>query len=230
LFESLTSKPLPEGAQILVEYEPDSQWYNASFKIVEDWLKSGGTVTYVAFAQPPDEVRSRLTNLIPNLADLERSEDFLVLDCYSATLGQKSKEKNAYNSLKIADLSIVFLQQEMQAPQAPEHLVIADDESGFARFNDERAWVEFELTRVIPAMKARKITSLAAVMRGIHSESVYKRLEGGNDAVIDFKLDDTTDPPRNLMRIRSLRTAGFDARWHLLNIADNMKVTLEGPS
>lgn len=227
LVEELTSQPLPPGSQLLVEYDAASQWYNASITIAAGWLKSGGTVVYGTFAQPPDDVRSKLARLDLDVEGLEKSEDLGILDCYSVTLGQKSKEKSAWNSLKTADLSIAFLQDEMRAEQAPKHLVIADDESTIARFNDEKAWVELELTRIIPAMRLRKITSIASAMTGIHSDWVYKRLEGGNDGVIDFKLDETSDPPQNLMRLRTMRNVHFDARWRRLKTAENFEVTLE---
>ena len=64
-------------------------------------------------------------------------------------------------------------------------------------------------------------------MTGVHSDWVYKRLEGGADGVIEFRLDKTSDPPRNLMRIASMRNVGFDGHWHLLQVAENFDVTLE---
>jgi KaiC/GvpD/RAD55 family RecA-like ATPase len=192
-----------------------------------DWLMSGGSVMYGTFAQNPDDVRAKLTALGLNVAELEKSENLGILDCYTVTLGRKSKEKNAWNSLKIADLSIYFSQEEMSAPPEPEHMVITDDESTIARFNDEKAWVELELTRMIPAMRSRQMTSIGGIMKAIHSDWVYKRLEAASDGVIDFKLDDASDPPRNLMRIRSMRDLHFDGKWHELRVGEHSEVTLE---
>ena len=45
--------------------------------------------------------------------------------------------------------------------------------------------------------------------------------------IIDFKLDETSDPAQNLMRIKTLRNVSFDGRWHKLKIAENFEVTLE---
>lgn len=63
LIEDLTSGPVPAGSQLLVEYDPASQWYNASLTIMAGWLKTGGTGTYHTYAQPPDDVRSQLRRL-----------------------------------------------------------------------------------------------------------------------------------------------------------------------
>ena len=46
------------------------------------------------------------------------------------------------------------------------------------------------------------------------------------DGIIDFKLDETTDPAQNLIRIRTLRNVGFGGRWHKLKIAENREVTI----
>jgi KaiC/GvpD/RAD55 family RecA-like ATPase len=64
-------------------------------------------------------------------------------------------------------------------------------------------------------------------VKGIHSEYLYKSIETSADGIIDFKLDDSGDEPRNLMRIRAMRNVGFDGRWHQLKTDDRFEVTLE---
>lgn len=235
LIEDLTTGPIPAGSQLLVEYDPASQWYNSSVTIAAEWIRSGGTVLYCTFTQPPDDVRAKFIRLGLNVQEQEGSKNLGIYDLYSATLGKKSKEKDAEDSLKAADWSIRFLHQEMPASTASEsdfqswskHLVIVDDESTFARFNEEKVWVELELTRIIPSTKLRKITYIAAVMRGIHSEWVYKRLESAMDGVIDFKIDETEGRTRDLIRIRTMRNVHFDREWHEIKIGQNFDVTLE---
>ena len=65
-----------------------------------------------------------------------------------------------------------------------------------------------------------------ALTNSLRSEWVYRKLEAAADGVIDFELDETSDPPRNRMRIRSMRDVGFDARWHSLKVGDNYEVRL----
>jgi len=55
----------------------------------------------------------------------------------------------------------------------------------------------------------------------------YKQLEAAVDGVIDFKLDEASDPARNLMRIRNLRRISFDGRWHTLKVTQNHTVMLD---
>jgi KaiC/GvpD/RAD55 family RecA-like ATPase len=65
------------------------------------------------------------------------------------------------------------------------------------------------------------------VVRGVHSEWVYKRLEDAYDGIIDFRLEETGEETQDLMRIRSMRDLRHDRKWHRLKIADNFEVTLE---
>jgi len=52
-------------------------------------------------------------------------------------------------------------------------------------------------------------------------------LEAADDGVVDFKLDESTDPPTNMMRIKNIRNVSFDGRWHQLKISENFEVTLK---
>jgi len=114
----------------------------------------------------------------------------------------------------------------MRLPPSPDLIEIVDDVSVFARFNDEKNWVEWELTRDFAAYKMTKVTNILGLIKGVQSEWAYKRLEAASDGVIDFKVDETSDPPRHIMRIRSMRSVGFDGRWHQLNVKEDMGVVL----
>lgn len=209
-------------------------WFNASLNIVAEWLRTGGRAEYITHAQAPEDLRSRLKRIEPRIDDYEvkdaaaRNWDskFVIWDGYSLTLGQKSKEKYAEESLKVSDLSLTFSQEIMRETPPIGTLVISDDLSVLSRFNDEKNWVEFELTRQFPAGKLQIVTHLYGLLKGVQSEWAYKRLEAASDGVIEFKVDDASDPPRSLIRIRSMRSVGFDGRWHQLNLNENLEVSL----
>lgn len=235
LVEDLTTGPVPAGSNILVEYDPTSQWYNASLTIAAGWLKSeeNRSVRYEAAAQPPDHVRSQLKRLGLDASLLENRlvdaeyERLQIFDTYTVSLGQKSTEKYHWDSLKVADMSVAASRDFMRRAPSPDRLIIIDDDSMLARFNDERAWVELELTRFLPIAGIRKMVYIVGVMKGVLSDWVYKKLEGACEIVVDFRLDETSDPPRDLMRIRSARNVGVDRRWHGLKVGENFEVTLE---
>jgi len=223
----MTTDPVPAGSALMVEFDPASQWYAASMTITAGWLKAGGAVTYSVNAQPPDTVRMQLRRLGIDVKALEKEERLVIFDGYTITLGRRSVEKYAAQSLKAADLSIIYSREVMQAGPVPDLLTIVDNVSTLARFNDERAWVEFILTRGIPSAYLTKSTTIAGITLGVHPDSVYKQLEVAADGIIDLKLDAEFDPPRNLIRIRSLRNMRFDGRWRELTLAEDYNITLK---
>ncbi len=239
LIEDLLKAPLPPGAPLLVEYDPTSVWYQASLNIAAGWLREGGTVTYSVATQPPENIRSQLAQLGVDVKQLEANDKLRVFDWYTATLGRKSNERFAFYSLKAADLSVLFAKYLMateagthdvdqQPPQpTPDWLRILDDVSCLARFNEEKSWVEFVRTRMVPIASLWKSTGIGGVIKGIHSDWAYKNLEAACDGVIDFKLDETGDEAKSMIRIRSMRNVGFDSRWHRLMTGENLEVTLE---
>ena len=231
LIEDLTGDPIPPGSNILVEYDPSSQWTAASFTIAAGWLKQGGSVSYNTLAQSPTNVRNALKRLGVDVASLEAepahpNERLRIWDWYTQTLGLKSTEKLT-SPIKAADLSISFSREQFKFEPDSLRLRITDDYSTFARFNDEKSMIEFTLTRAYPLASILKSTGVGALMRGVHGESVYSRLEAGSDGIVDIKVEEVGGEVKNLLRIRTMRNVGFDSRWHPLKIDQNFEVTLE---
>lgn len=190
------------------------------------WLKSGGDVIYNSAAQAPDTVRDLLSRLGLDVQTLEHQDRFRIYDLYTQTLGQKSKEKYT-GSLKVADASLTFSQQLFRSAGSSNLIRIWDNSSTMARFNEERSWVEFELSRRFPLAAIQKSTLILGIIKGIHSDWAYKQLEAAADGVIDFKLDETGNETRNLMRIISLRNVPFDSKWHEVRITENSVALVE---
>jgi KaiC/GvpD/RAD55 family RecA-like ATPase len=226
LIEDLTTGPIQPGSSILVEYDASSQWYNASLTIAAEWLRTGGPLAYYVSTQPPDKVRLRLKQLGLNTDVLERDDLLRIIDWYTVTLGRKSQEKFARDSLKVADLSIWF-SQFLKGPPAGAWLNIVDNFSTIARFNDEKTWVEFALTRAIPAVLPGGEIGIMGIIRGVHSDWACKQLEAALDGTVDFRLEEAGDETRNLIRVRNMRNVGFDSRWHHLKVSDKFEVAVE---
>ncbi len=237
LIEDLTKEPIPPGSNILVEFDPASQWYNASLTIAAGWVKSGGVSSYNVYDHKPEDARSQLRRLGLDVEALESAEKLRILDWYTFQVGQKSKEKYAYTSLKVADLSILWSKAMIPATGSPfpgtgyhlgpDVLRIADDELVLLRFNDEKSFIDLWRTREIPTASARQSTSIFGAVKGVYSEYIYKSMEGSVDGIVDFKIDEESGEVRNLMRIRSMRSVGYDSRWSRLKIGDNFEVMVE---
>ncbi len=225
LIEDLTNGPIPSGSNLLVEYDPASQWYIASITIAAGWLKSGGSVGYNVAAQPPENIRTQLKRLDVDAEELEGNGRLVINDWYTGTLGRKSKEKYAWDSLKVADINIEIAKMRMGGPPLPDYLRVVDNYSTLARFNEEKAWVEHALTRSFPSATIIQSTEILGIIKGLHGDWAYKNLEAAADGIVDFKLEERSDETQNHIRIRSIRNIQFDSRWHLLNIGENFEVT-----
>jgi len=231
LIEDLTKGPVPLGSNLLIEFDPASQWYNSCVTIAAGWVKDGGSVGYNSFIQVPNNVRMQLRRVGLNVDDLERNDRVRVYDWYTPTLGRKSKEKYGIDSLKVADQSILFRlsEDDLNNPEElewPESLRIADNFSTLGRFNDEKSWIEFMLTRVYPIGSVKKSTLIFGIMKGVHSEWAYKQLEGSADGIIEFSLE-TLEKARDLMQIRTMRNVHFNRELHELKVGENFEISLE---
>jgi KaiC/GvpD/RAD55 family RecA-like ATPase len=226
IIEELTKEPIPPGSNILVEFDPASQWFNASLTIAAGWIKDGGSVSYIAQSQSPDDIRSQLRRLGLAVDALEQKDRLWITDFYALSIGQRSKEKFTPESLKVNDLSIWIAREAMVESASPQFLVISDNASILDRFNDEKNWVELFLTRPIPMSKPRQITQLIGFMSGIHSNWAYKQLEAAVEGIVDFKVEETREPARDLVRMRSMRKVGFDRKWRELSVGANCEISL----
>jgi len=184
------------------------------------------SVLYAVADQPPNSIRSQLTRLGMDTGKLEANNVLQIVDLYTPTLGIKSAEKYSAPSMKVQDASIAWAKALKEGKRFSDVLRIGDDHSVFARFNEDRAWVELIITRHVPLGPAMDSTAIVAYLRGVHPEWVYKRLEAAYDGVVEFKLDDSGEQMFDLMRIASIRNVGFDRSWHRLNVEDNLRVKL----
>jgi len=231
LIGDLTTGPIPPGSNILVEYDSSSQWSEVLRAITMGWLVSGGDVGYTLTTESPGSLRLGLKRLGLNVQELEGNGKLEIWDWYTCQLGQQSREKLQQPSLQVADLSIDFSQgfkEQVSDGTIPEYLRILDNCSVLSRFNDnEKSWVEFLLTRIIPRGFYWKSTSVIGIMKGVHSDRVYRLMEDAVDGLVDFKLDESGEETRNIIRLRRIRNVGFDSHWHKLQVGRSCEVTLE---
>jgi len=131
-------------------------------------------------------------------------------------------------SLKVADLSIDYSREVIPSTRSSDHLRVMDDALVLLRFNDERSYIDFWRTRLVPTTGPNsKSTALPSAPKGVYPEYIYKTFEVTADGIIDFKLEEDGKTTRDLIRIRSMRNVHFDREWHELKIGENFEVTLE---
>jgi len=75
--------------------------------------------------------------------------------------------------------------------------------------------------------KCRQLTQLMGFMAGVHSSWAYKQLEAAVDGIVDFKVDESGEEMKDMIRIRSIRNVVCDRRWHQLKMKRNFEIVLD---
>ena len=245
LISSLIPDDVNSGTMLLVEFDPETQWYSVSTTIVAHWLQNHLRSLYNASARPREDVLRALTKLGVDVRLAEESGLLRVDDMYSATLGLDKASSFAeviddryvkYGSLKIADMSLDNLQflrdgrtrlgsAGWQSDQS-NVLAIWDSLSPMLRFNEERAVLEYIETRELPLDRKFGRIAIGGVLRRLHSESFCTRLENAFDGIIELKAIERDDEIKNLLRIKSLKGQPHDTRWHEVKIDSKGEASL----
>ena len=234
------------GTLFLVELDPESQWLAVATTITANYLRAGGRVSYTASLRFPETVREKLVALGVDVSAAISEGRFAVDDFYSATFtGGRLEGAGASvyepvegghraRSLKVADLSVEFLKDMQQGPEAggvyenwpPGAFTIVESWSQMLRFNEEKPYLEWMISRDNPNLRRAKRIAFEGVVRDIHTESFYKRLESDFDGVIDLRVRERDEEWRNFLCIRSLKGQPHDARWHEIQIKRNGEAAL----
>src|SRR5436853_3269926 len=82
ILEDLVPNGIRFGASYLVEFGPDSPWYETSLTIAASGLRNGARTEYHTYMHPPHEVRDSFTKLGLDVKGLERSDQLRILDTY----------------------------------------------------------------------------------------------------------------------------------------------------
>lgn len=237
----LLGRLIPDGIRpgtvLVAEFEPDSQWLAIATTITARSLDSHRHALYAVFTRPPELIKQDLSRLGVDVAVAQSSKRLIIDDWYSATLtggrlggveALESTEDGArIRSLKVADLSV----QWSKGPRVPAWdtnktwpsgwLLLADSFSVLARFNEEKPILEWLETREIPATRNTGRIDLQGFVRGIHSDSFYRRLEAASDGIIDVRVMDSEGKARNFLRVRSLKGQPHETSWHEVEIKSN---------
>src|SRR5207248_11620889 len=87
ILEDLVPNGIRLGASYLVEFGPDSPWYDTSLTIAASGLRNGARTEYHTYMHPPHEVRESLTKLGLDVKGLERGDHLRILDTYDVMTG-----------------------------------------------------------------------------------------------------------------------------------------------
>jgi len=164
------------GKFLLVENNPKSLWFEATYTIASYRLRSGGSVVYDVFALKLDDVRSGLTKLGVDVNEVEYETRMLrTYDWHKYIPGIRfSQVEEYYRSLE-------------GMPTA--ELIIGDDYSSLARTLSQDEFEAFILDILMPPASTRESTIIAGVTRGGRvTEQMLKDFEPRPDGIIEITI------------------------------------------
>jgi hypothetical protein len=161
---------LTYGANYLVEFEPQSLWYEASLTVVADALRHGIKTDFHSFTHVPSDIREALRRQVPDLDRLEDDDVFRIWDNYTVQTGLETpamvgrsnpKDKPDLHSLKIADWdrgSVEGIKGEIDEVDR-QRLHVDDNTSILLQYNGEKEFLEHFRTLTVPYMRRFEIAA-----------------------------------------------------------------------
>ena len=228
------------GGLYLVEFDPDSIWYETSLTVAALALKQGTKVEYHLLQHLPNEVTQGFSRLGVDVARFEKEGLLRLLDSYTQTMEYEDGNKEITRPLRVAKspdkpLDLVKSADEW-AKQAKAgysetemHWLHIDDNTGiFLQYNDEKTMVDKWRTGILPySVRARETPHFLAFAKGVASDGFFAQFEPLCDGIIELKAQEETGKFENFIRIRSMRGRKFDSSWHRMELMDNGEIALE---
>lgn len=226
------------GSSLLIEFTPDSIWYETSLTLVAHALRDGIRADYHTFQHAPGEIRNALLRLGLGVNQLERQDALRIIDSYTVQTGLsvpeasgKSRVPRHYSeSLKLPDWSIANAQRiKSGVPEEDKRRLHIDDNTGvLLQYNEEKVFIDNWRTRHRPHTQVQEVVLFNSLVAGVSSDAFTKQFESLSDGLIDFKTQETGGQIEHLFRVRTMRGRPHDSRWRKLRLLDNGEVTTAG--
>jgi KaiC/GvpD/RAD55 family RecA-like ATPase len=225
------------GSMIVVEFEPQSLWYETSLTIAANALQKGLAVDYHAFQHPPAEIKQGIARLGADFQRFERAGKLRILDSYSVQSGiePQSDAKELSYGAKSLDVSTWreasrALKPDATTAEGRRRIHIDENTTVLLQSNEEKNLSDFmaEFRSFAIKLDLVMINSLA---RGWASEALYSKVESMADAIFDFRAEITDEVMHHVMRTRMVRGMSCDTRWKDLKLGSNgaVSVSSHGP-
>lgn len=226
---------LEYGRFYLVEFEPQSLWYESSLTLAAHAVRTGVKTEYHVLVHPPVRVREALQSLGTDVKRMEEQDSLRILDSHSVTTGLQNPDRpqavpDAYQSrtLNVQDMGIDLERQirEGLPEKQKKWLHIDDDTTVLCRYNEEKTILDYKRTRWVPYARSRELTEVAALVTDTASQGFYREFESFSDGIFDFRSREESGRMEHHVRVRTLRGKACDTSWHRLTLTENGEVKL----
>lgn len=231
------------GGQYIVEFDPDSLWYETSLTIASLALKQGMKTEYHVFQHPPSETIEAFKRIGIDAKKMEKEGLLSIWDSYTATVeyeaGRKKRQREDIASPNVWKSSLdkpfdlkksrAYMAEKAKtgwSEQEKRWLHLDDNTAIMLQYMGEEEHVDMWRTGSIIAIRARETPHFLAYAKGVASEAFYAKYEALCDGIIDVKAQEEEGRIENYLRVRTLRGKKFDSRWHRLLLGNGGEVSL----
>jgi KaiC/GvpD/RAD55 family RecA-like ATPase len=240
ILDQLAPKGFFYGGMYVVEFEPDSLWYELSLTIAAHAVKSGTKTEYHVFQHYSREAADAFSRLGVDVERSMRDGLLRIVDSYSQTVAHEEERKRAAASdplLKSTQTTPLDMAEsakhwvELFKAGFPEEekrwLHIDDNTTIFLQYNDEKTTVDTWRTAFAPySIRAPERAALYAFVKGVASDGFYAKFEALVDGIIDLKAREDEGRMEHYIRIRNLKGKVFDSTWHRIQVSESGEVTM----
>lgn len=231
--KNLVPGGLTYGANYLVEFEPQSLWYETLLTLAAEALTAKVRTDLHTFSHIPSEMREALSRLNTNVASMEEKGLFRIIDSFTVTTGIGSHERKGEmperyqsKSINLSDWAEAAMHEITEGvPEIERRRLHLDDNlSVLTQYNDEKAVVDYWRTRFVPWSRSLQLCVLHSLTIGVHSASFYNQFETLCDGIIDFQARDEEGGMQHYFRVRTNRGTAHDSRWRRLRLSEKGRV------
>ncbi len=229
------------GGHYIVEYDPDSPWYETSLTLTAEALKQGVRTEYHVFIHPPSQIRDDLAKLGIDVKHLEEEDNLRILDTYDVMTGLASPEnpgamsrkgREPFESHRSFDLvhwssKVETLIKQGVALEERKWLHLDDNTSILNHYSEEKTILDSWRTRFLPYARIRELAMIHSFVTGVASENFYRNFEALCDGIFDFRSLEEKGLFQHYARVRTMRGTTIDTRWRRLQLKDNGQVQVE---
>jgi len=231
ILDALVPGGLSYGTAYLVEFEPQSLWYDTSLTICAQSLMHGAKTEYHSLMHLPGDIRRRVADQGVNVEKVEDDGLFRINDAYTPSTGLEIPEgtrKSHQGSLNMATWSMLEKQLIEKPPESEKRWVhIDDDLSIMLQYNDENEFHKSMRDTNIPWARSLELIVFQPVATGLHHDSFYTKMESVCDGIMEFRALEEAGRLENYARVRLVRGRALDSSWRLLKLRDNGEVVVD---
>jgi hypothetical protein len=228
-----------EPGIVLVEFDPQSLWYETSFTVAAHALRSGVRTEYHSFTHLPAEIDRILERLGIDTPRLGARGLFEIMDSYTVTTGLGMAARDQSKDWWIPSSTVTMRAWDAAIDESVARvrkgdykgsggLHIDDNTSVLLEHNSESEVIAHWRKKIIPHTREGEITYVNAIMRGVGSETFVKQFESLADAIIDFKSEEVSGRIEHRARARMIRGKDYNSEWRPLGVTGIGEVRFSG--